>query len=294
MEPNDSDISLPPEESDEITTKTKSRTKKNEKSSSPSTTLKKKNTGTTTKIPEGKIVALPKQTGKKVGKGGLPPSTRIAVISSKNGGNIKYNTCTVAFSLAGKSGRPWAITAGHCGKPGQKVYALGKGGPMMNKSSYLGTIRATSKSNAKKHTSDWAAISLNKNALRPQSKGVPNSISTYPQKRGAKICKNGSSTGKTCGKIKDNDVLVAVADMEKKGKNDTAKMSSATLCAVQGDSGAPLYNDKGIVGVLISIISPPGGEDNKKNCGKTISFYTPVGEIVSQVSHKIPDIPDPL
>lgn len=241
---------------------------------------------------DGNIYMLERPHG-VIGGEGLLPATPIAVVKNRSGNSVQFDTCTVAFSVPGKGKYPWAITAGHCGKVGQKVYTLPTDG-MFNSAVFVGTVRATSRPDSTRDTSDWAAIRLNPTAKLPDHTTKINlQLDTYPREPGDKLCKNGTTTGFNCGAKGNDDVITELTSYDKEKRKNityTAKMSQVNLCALPGDSGSPVYDRDGIVGVLSSTSATQEEVDAGKCDKGTVAYYTPITKIIDQVTSVVDDI----
>lgn len=224
-----------------------------------------------------------------IGQSGLMPGTPIAVMRDKQNNRIYYDSCTVAFSLPGKRGFPFAITAGHCGSVGDKVYATpsGEGLPQ-----YLGTVRKVSISSYDKQTQkksgDWSLISLDKNAIHPPFPSVvPLAIDINPVEMGTPLCKYGSTSQYNCGKKSESQVSASIKGTEGKnqGKQLSALQDAVSLCALPGDSGGPVFSKKGIVGVLSATTATKEAMEKGscKGVDNAEAFYVPVEEVLKEV-----------
>lgn len=242
-------------------------------------------------------LSYPSASG-RVGKTGLLPGTQIAVLQEMNEEGVKFSSCTVGFSLPGKGVFPWAITAGHCGNVGDKVYniILSPDGSIADMK-FLGTIRYSSMFNSDENTSDWGAIRLNPKAQLPSvNQEIPLFISTKDIKNGEKLCKYGSRTKRSCGPKVDSNILVK-SNMDARFDSQTVVgyADKARLCALPGDSGGPVFDNDGIVGIIssTSIGVHSNFNDNDLRCdtnNESYSYYIPVESILQQVKTAVPDI----
>lgn len=233
-----------------------------------------------------------------IGKSGLLPGTQIAVLQEMNDDGVKFSSCTVGFSLPGKGVFPWAITAGHCGNVGDKVYdiILSPDGSISDMR-FLGTIRYSSMFNSDENTSDWGAIRLNPKAKLPSvNQDIPLFVNTKNIKNGEKLCKYGSRTKRSCGPKVDSNILVK-SNMDSRFDSQTVVgyADKAKLCALPGDSGGPVFDNKGIVGIIssTSIGVNSSFDDNDLRCDtdqESYSYYIPVESILQQIKTAVPDI----
>lgn len=233
-----------------------------------------------------------------VGKTGLLPGTHIGIIEDISEERIKFTSCTVAFSLPGKGKFPWAITAGHCGDVGDKIYdiVLSQEGKVVD-TRFLGTIRYSSVFDSDKKTSDWGAIRLNPKAKLPTSTAkIPMRVETKEVGNGTSLCKYGSRTHRSCGEKVESNVLVkSNSENYQSGKTVVGYADKARLCALPGDSGGPVFDNTGIVGIISS--TSIGVKDNKgddalscKGESESFTYYIPVDSVIRQIKQNIPDI----
>lgn len=140
--------------------------------------------------------------------------------------------CTLTAAGYDAEGRKVGITAGHCGNPGDSVssadsWQVGPTGTIVAKDEYL----------------DYSVIELGANAEVSRSyNGVTVNEIAGPTKPGDVACKAGVATGTTCGAT-----LSANHDIQ-----------IAQVCAMVGDSGAPLFRDGRLVGAVTGGIMPLG------------------------------------
>lgn len=154
------------------------------------------------------------------GKSLYGPSTPIYV-----GAGPTEVMCTVTVAGYGEHGNKYALTAGHCGKEGDPVtsadsWQLGPSGTIVKVNREL----------------DYALIELGSNAEVTRSyDGVTiNHLGSKPLPRGQNVCKKGVASGTTCGAT----------------LSDWGTMNVNHVCAMQGDSGAPLFTGDRLVGLI--------------------------------------------
>ncbi|WP_301925636.1 S1 family peptidase [Corynebacterium glaucum] len=133
--------------------------------------------------------------------------------------------CTVAVAGYDDAGRKVAVTAGHCAEVGAPVVSadargLGQTGRVVHVDSRL----------------DYALIHLapNTEVTRSYDGLTINHLGSAPIQPGGQVCKKGVASGVTCGLTwRDWDL-----------------MNINQVCAMQGDSGAPLYVGDRLVGLI--------------------------------------------
>lgn len=135
-----------------------------------------------------------------------------------------YGMCTVAAVGTDGAGRKVALTAGHCGNVGDQVvaadsFAAGPTGRVARKNGAL----------------DYAVIELGPRAdLTASYNGTTIRSTGGAARTGDTLCKNGYATGVTCG-------MTWIAD---------GVRNQSQVCAMAGDSGAPLYSGTRLVGMV--------------------------------------------
>ncbi|WP_051406784.1 serine protease [Nocardia sp. CNY236] len=136
--------------------------------------------------------------------------------------------CTLTTVGHDSAGRLVGLTAGHCGDPGSLVYAEVDPG--------AGVIGRFAYSN---HDLDYAVIQFTPGTIVPVNRignvtiteiGAP---ATFPQI----VCKEGRTTGNTCG--------IAWGDVFRTNVETWSQM-----CVVEGDSGAPVVTGTTLVGMV--------------------------------------------
>lgn len=240
---------------------------------------------------QGSLYELPRPTRDTIGNSGLLPATPIAVIKKKTSTTVEFDACTVAFSLPDKSGTgSWAITAGHCGNPGQDIYSSPYGDDFST-SHYLGKIVYSSKMNEKTGATDWAAIKLDTSAKRPRhTTNITLALDTYPRKEGKTICKRGQTTGFDCGPKGGDNVRTQLRVSHQSQEQTIAVMSKANLCALPGDSGSPVFDKQGIIGVLSSTSASQEDILNHRCSDDNIAYYSPITSVIAEIEQSVPDI----
>lgn len=135
-----------------------------------------------------------------------------------------YGMCTVAAVGTDGAGRRVALTAGHCGNIGDQVvsadsFAAGSTGRIARKNGAL----------------DYAVIELGPRAdLTASYNGTTIRSTGGATRTGDTLCKNGYASGVTCG-------VNWIAD---------GVRQQSQVCAMAGDSGAPLYSGTRLVGLV--------------------------------------------
>lgn len=133
---------------------------------------------------------------------------------------IGDSLCTTMVSGYDSKGNSIAITAGHCGNPGDDVISADD-----PKGTVIGTFV---KSGAK----DNGVILLNKKTTL--SRSYNDATITSLGGSAKQVCKTGITTGTSCG-----PTIIQVGDE-----------LTAQICAAPGDSGAPVYAGGRLVGLV--------------------------------------------
>ncbi|WP_026918249.1 trypsin-like serine protease [Gordonia shandongensis] len=164
-----------------------------------------------------------------------------SILVSKGGNTASACTVTaVGRPTAGKhKGELIALTAGHCGKPGQRVFSEN-----FTSRGQIGTIAYTAAD------IDMAVIKLGSN-VRPVRtvRGVTiRGISKRPVNFPTVLCKSGRTTGNTCGVTWFSDKQTHFSQM----------------CVIEGDSGSPVVVGDRLVGMVnayyfVSCLGPETG-----------------------------------
>ncbi|RJO76568.1 hypothetical protein D5S18_09765 [Nocardia panacis] len=135
--------------------------------------------------------------------------------------------CTLTAIGFDKTNTLVGLTAGHCGEVGMRVAA-----EYSPKSGTLGVVAAKSAEN------DWAVVRFDPARVTPTrqvAQSVINGVGE-PPKVGDTVCKNGRTTGFTCG----------VAWETKRA------WFRSQVCANHGDSGAPVLAGDRLVGMVVA------------------------------------------
>ncbi|MGS2614618.1 S1 family peptidase [Micromonospora sp. LZ34] len=162
--------------------------------------------------------------------------------------------CSVGFSVVGGF-----VTAGHCGRPGDRTTGSNRVAQ--------GTFRASSFPG-----DDWAFVEVNDD-WTPQ--GVVNDFNggTVPVAGsqeapiGASICRSGSTTGTRCGVIQARNATVNYPEGTVTG------LTLTNVCAEPGDSGGAWLSGDQAQGVT------SGGSGDCTRGG--VTFFQPVNEILA-------------
>lgn len=180
--------------------------------------------------------------------------------------NVNYGivtgVCTAAAPARDRAGNRYLLTAGHC------VY--GKAGELINQPIYYKKKNIGHIVNSQFWIADYAVIRLNRN-VRVGHNDVPHHASLRPVKTGEKVCFHGTKSGVKCGTVLNPNVTAIMRGSLIPG---IVFVSSARLASISGDSGAAVYNDRGVVGVL------SGGGDGNTSFVPIKNIYDRVGAVL--------------
>ncbi|WP_165242968.1 S1 family peptidase [Corynebacterium lizhenjunii] len=167
---------------------------------------------------------IPEESNQALGRGNslYGPGTPIYV-----GQN---SMCTLTAAGYDNAGNKVGLTAGHCAEPGEQVlsadsWQVGPTGTVVDKNAYL----------------DYAVIQFNDKAEISNSyNGVTAHAVGGTARPGDVACKHGVATGTTCG-------MVYTQGSEKQFNQ---------VCAMMGDSGAPLMKNGAVIGAISGGVGP--------------------------------------
>lgn len=132
--------------------------------------------------------------------------------------------CTLGVVGTDAEGRKVGITAGHCGNPGDKVWSADSW-----QVGASGTVTASNRLH------DYSVIELGSNTeISRTYNGVTVNSLGGPVAPGDMLCKQGVATGNTCGQVWAADEGLQISQ----------------LCAMVGDSGAPVLAGDRMVGMV--------------------------------------------
>ncbi|KXK61346.1 serine protease [Micromonospora rosaria] len=162
--------------------------------------------------------------------------------------------CSVGFSVVGGF-----VTAGHCGRPGDRTQGANQVAQ--------GVFRASSFPG-----DDWAFVQVNSDwtpqpVVHDFNGGVVPVTGSREAPVGASICRSGSTTGARCGVIQAKNTTVNYPEGTVTG------LTRTDVCAEPGDSGGSWISGNQAQGVT------SGGSGDCRTGGLT--FFQPVNEILA-------------
>jgi streptogrisin D len=169
--------------------------------------------------------------------------------------------CSAGFITAAPSGNQYVVTAGHCTNSSSTWRGDGQ------------TIGNTAASSFPGN--DYGAIRINNpSALQPvggvvNGGGFTDITGSSQVPVGATVCKSGSTTGTTCGRVLRYNVTVRYA------QGSVGQMIETNACTQPGDSGGALFAGSQAQGVV------SGGSIAGCSASGFRSYFQPVNEILN-------------
>ncbi|QNQ90477.1 hypothetical protein GP475_07385 [Corynebacterium poyangense] len=206
-----------------------------------------------------------------------------------------FTLCTSAFSFRAPDvdnsavSRNYAVTAGHCGQVGDKIYALDKDGqPDLHQP--LGTFRYSSLMPQNDGSfEDWGLIEITnpQTPVAPPQPAIPTVLAAEPLP-----CKYGGTTLETCGFINDDQIDLFTLDL---GNGHEADIKSLIphICQRPGDSGGPHYisvgNYKVIYGIASSVHLDGSPDTRCRDSAEEEAGVAPMWGVLDAIRHSYPD-----
>ncbi|MFE0046193.1 S1 family peptidase [Streptomyces albireticuli] len=174
--------------------------------------------------------------------------------------------CSLGFNIT-KGGKPYFLTAGHCGNASTQWSAT-QGGPV---------IGVTEQSSFPGH--DYALVRYTASVAHPSAVNLYDGTSRQITRAGEAtvgepVRRSGSTTGVSGGEVTGLDATVNYEEGQVDGLIDT------TVCAEPGDSGGALFDD----GTALGLTS--GGSGDCSSGGET--FFQPVTDALRAFGAQLP------
>ncbi|QGU05069.1 trypsin-like serine protease [Corynebacterium comes] len=182
------------------------------------------------------------------------------------GETIEVGQCTVAYSFTAGD-RGYAVTASHCGMPGNQVWAT-VDGVEADFSAPVGTFIYSDLYDEASSRLDVGVIEITNPWYRMSSPDpqadtiVAETVGELPEV----ICKFGMTTGETCGEPINPVGVEILADHN--GVELSAVAATAQVCARAGDSGGPVYADFDGHRVIVGLVSGTRDSDRDVACSE--------------------------
>lgn len=197
------------------------------------------------------------------------------------GGGGYYNAtsgCTWSYFVAWQGRNPWVpsiLTAGHClnqqplvaSQSTCKANGTGCGSVGLSLQYFFGYGRADA-GMIDLYAHNWTIFGGWWN-WGPGNWTALGSLAWTPPGVGYVVCKNGATSGSSCGSVQQSSVNVAVGGVMQTGMIQT---TGVTTC--RGDSGGPVTSASvpAAVGIVSgAVLNDPGG-----NCGTSTQYDTPI------------------
>lgn len=208
------------------------------------------------------------------------------------GETIEVGQCTVAYSFTAGD-QAYAVTASHCGVPGDKVWAT-VDGTEADFTAPVGTFIYSDLYDDATSRLDVGVIEIT-DPWSPMTAPEPDAGTIVAELVGdlpEQICKFGQTTGETCGTPINQTGVEILADH--KGVELRAVAATAQVCARAGDSGGPVYADLDGRRIIIGLVSGTRDSDRDLPCadpgaGPMTMSYTSMPAIQTVIDRVIPD-----
>lgn len=184
----------------------------------------------------------------------MPAGTAIDISSDYPvpGEYFDFNHCTAAYSFTLVGGRSFAVTASHCGKEGDIVWAGNQDGSFTFPADPVGTVVYSDLFAPGTRNLDVALIELNGLGIFDTPQTVDNTVATQLNELPPEVCKLGRMTGITCGQVTHQPALGRLNTGEHEVDSESAR---AQVCARTGDSGGPVFAEIDGRSVIVGLVS---------------------------------------
>lgn len=215
----------------------------------------------------------------------VPPGAALDISSMQPvpGEAFDFNLCTVAWSFVLDDGRTIAVTASHCGEPGDTVWAGAADGEFIYPAEPVGSIIYSDLSAPETHQLDFALVEITRQAEFYVPQDMPTSVVAAGQEElPDNVCKLGRITGETCGPLTHGEGYGKLQFGERTVDTVSAR---AQVCSTHGDSGAPVFGAPGspyegvIVGVLSGTTEAAAGGEGCVHGSEAEMSFTPASDI---------------
>lgn len=214
------------------------------------------------------------------------------------GETVRVGQCTVAYSFTAGE-RSYAVTASHCGRPGDIVWPLLDPGADGNvgRADFrepVGRFIYSDLYDPETSRLDVGIIEITNpwfTMNAPESAG-PTILAPQVGELSGPVCKYGITTGETCGIPLQSWEEEILADHE--GSEIRAFAATAEVCARAGDSGGPVYTEIDGHRAIIGVVSGTRRSEREVSCTEpteepvTMS-YTSMSGIQDVVDRIIPE-----
>ncbi|OFO98379.1 hypothetical protein HMPREF3009_02725 [Corynebacterium sp. HMSC034H07] len=194
-----------------------------------------------------------------------------------------FNLCTVAWSFVLDDARTIAVTASHCGEPGDTVWAGAADGEFVYPAEPVGTIIYSDLSAPETHQLDFALVEITREAEFYVPRDMPTTVVAADEHMlPDSVCKLGRITGETCGPLTHRE---GQGKLQFDDRTVETVAARAQVCSTHGDSGAPVYGAPGspyedvIVGVLSGTTDAAASSEGCADGSEAQMSFTPASKI---------------
>ncbi len=212
----------------------------------------------------------------------LPPGTALDISPEEPtpGEYFNFQVCSAAYSFSLPDGRKYAVTASHCGKEGDTVWAGQENRKFKYPAEPIGHVVYSDLYAGESHDLDVALIELTGDAEYYTPSYSDTAVAESLRKLPDEVCKLGRSTDITCGKVTGDKEKGTLNTKEEKLESTSAR---AHMCAKTGDSGGPVYTDVDGMRVIVGIVSGTTeklGDDEECTADRDIGLsFTPIVDV---------------
>lgn len=221
------------------------------------------------------------------------PGTAVTITTTRPvpGETIQVGQCTVAYSFTAGE-QAYAVTASHCGSPGDYVWAT-EDGATADFSEPVGSFVYSDLYDLETNSLDVGLIEISdtRRVMLAPDPGAPTVVASDITDLPETICKYGTTTGETCGQPLTSSGVEILADNH--GLELRALASTAAICARAGDSGGPVYADLDGQRVIIGLVSGTRDAAAEHQCdapaGPDMAMsYTAMPGILEVIDREVP------
>ncbi|WP_263167778.1 S1 family peptidase [Streptomyces sp. SCSIO ZS0520] len=213
----------------------------------------------------GEAVRVVKGEGTLSPQAVVPPGSRMTLNNNDN------SWCSVGYGARNSSGKQFLVTAGHCVASGPGLY--------FNRSRFaVGTYSRYAEG---RDSVDMGLATLDSGSSIGTAVGTwgnGSSVAVRGSQRaatGAALCKSGSTTGWTCGRVKGYNVSVTYTNPNTGTRTYVSGLGTSTVCTEGGDSGGAYISGNQAQGMT------SGGPTNQQ-CGgpddEGSSYFQPLDD----------------
>ncbi|VDR38350.1 Trypsin [Tsukamurella paurometabola] len=219
----------------------------------------------------GVVSAAPAPGGRSV----VPvvgPGSEVGVVQEWGvGGRVRVKSCTVGVVAERPDGRRVAVTAGHCGEPGQQVGARAAGvDGFVRVGAVAKSVAPRSRVDPKTGESyvvdalaaDWAVVDLSPRVSTRVARGPVRQTVVGVARVGDRVCQQGITSGWRCGSVLAVKGALFATDIKSR----------------PGDSGGPVMRLAD--GAALGIASRGTGDD--VSAGEQVTIYTGLQDVLAR------------